>query len=744
MDISSSRLDNEGKVESLYMRIPNDDALTEQDCPQTGVDKEVEKPKESMMLCSEEESDDNEDNVLLSKMIDGDEKVEPPKKSMTFSSHEEVISYYKKYAKQVGFGVSRRMIKKTPDGHPRYMLLTCIRECSRVRNTSNAMKPNPTTNRTKCNARICATLWDDGTWFLSKVVVEHNHSLSPSKARFLRCYKNINDPAKRRHELNDRAGIRANKNFNSLVEMGEFENLPFGERECRNFINKARELRLGKGGGQALCDYFTRMRSQNDGFYYVMDMDDNGRLRNVFWADTRSRAAYEFFGDAITFDTTYLTNRYDIPFTPFVGVNHHGQSILFGAGLISNEDTDTFVWLFESWLKCMNNRAPSAIITDRTRAMKNAIVRVFPKTRHRYCLWHIMRKLPEKFGSHDHYNDIRSALNTCLYDSITVDEFEKNWKILIESYQLQDNPWLNRLYRERTFWVAAYMKDTCWAGMDTTQQSENMNGFLDSYVHSKTTIKEFLDLFDNALRKMVERETHSDFDCFNRTIPCVTVFPLEKLFQDVYTNAKFKEVQEQFGTCVSCNNSLLKSEGAISTYQVIETVVVPGNRMIDKIFGVFFNEDEFEVKCTCAMFELRGIICKHSISVLLTKKVTTLPSRYILDRWMKNIKRKYTLIKSSCDAFVGNSSSQRYDRMCKNCEELASLTSESVEYFMEVMKTVDMLKEKYRALRSVVPSQRYHNVSHAVASASCNEAIQSNDGLHLYGNNNGSNLGRSP
>jgi hypothetical protein len=39
------------------------------------------------------------------------------------------------------------------------------------------------------------------------------------------------------------------------------------------------------------------------------------------------------------FDTIYLTNRYDIPFALFVGVNHHGQSILLGVGLISKEDT---------------------------------------------------------------------------------------------------------------------------------------------------------------------------------------------------------------------------------------------------------------------------------------------------------------------------------------------------------------------------------------------------------------------
>ena len=71
------------------------------------------------------------------------------------------------------------------------------------------------------------------------------------------------------------------------------------------------------------------------------------RLRNVFWANARCRAAYEYFGEVITFDTAYLTNKYDMAFTPFVGVNHHGQSMLLGCALLSNEDTETFTWLFK-------------------------------------------------------------------------------------------------------------------------------------------------------------------------------------------------------------------------------------------------------------------------------------------------------------------------------------------------------------------------------------------------------------
>ena len=63
-------------------------------------------------------------------------------------------------------------------------------------------------------------------------------------------------------------------------------------------------------------------------------------------------------------------------------VNHHGQSILFGAALISSKDTKTFVWLFVTWLKCMNSRSPNTIITDQDKAMKNAVNIVFPNARH--------------------------------------------------------------------------------------------------------------------------------------------------------------------------------------------------------------------------------------------------------------------------------------------------------------------------------------------------------------------------
>jgi hypothetical protein len=67
--------------------------------------------------------------------------------------------------------------------------------------------------------------------------------------------------------------------------------------------------------------------------------------------------------------------------------------------------------------------------------------------------------------------------------------------------------------------------------------------FFYGYVHPSTTLKEFVDRYDNALCKKVENESIADFKSCNSTIACVSKFSFEKKCQQLYTIAKFKEVQ---------------------------------------------------------------------------------------------------------------------------------------------------------------------------------------------------------
>ncbi|KAL7237746.1 hypothetical protein ACSBR2_003950 [Camellia fascicularis] len=90
-----------------------------------------------------------------------------------------------------------------------------------------------------------------------------------------------------------------NKSFTSLVlEAGGHEKFSYLEKDCRNHMDKVHHLKLEKGDTTAI-----------------------GQITKCIWANARSRAAFKEFGDVVTFDMTYLQNKYDMPFTPFIGVN---------------------------------------------------------------------------------------------------------------------------------------------------------------------------------------------------------------------------------------------------------------------------------------------------------------------------------------------------------------------------------------------------------------------------------------
>ena len=177
-------------------------------------------------------------------------------------------------------------------------------------------------------------------WIVGAVVHEHNHDISPTKSRLIRGNRRLNLQAKRTLDINDQASVRLNKTFRSLVgHVGGFENLDFVECDTRNYIGQQRRVFGKEGDGQILMQHFSTMRELNNYFYYEIDTNAENRIINVFWVDARSKAASMDFGDVVSFDTTYLTNKYDMPFIPFVGVKHHRQSILLGCGLLSSEDT---------------------------------------------------------------------------------------------------------------------------------------------------------------------------------------------------------------------------------------------------------------------------------------------------------------------------------------------------------------------------------------------------------------------
>ncbi|RYQ96810.1 hypothetical protein Ahy_B08g092691 [Arachis hypogaea] len=168
-------------------------------------------------------------------------------------------------------------------------------------------------------------------------------------------------------------------------------------------------------------------------------------------------------------------------------------------------------------------------------------------------------------------------------------------------------------------------------------------------------------------------------------------------FQRVYTHEKFRKVQAQFRGKVNCITRSMHSTLGFTTYEVIEQV---SNSTFNK-FVVTYDAVSRDVKCHCLLFESRGILCCHSLSILSFERVDNVAPKYILEHWSKNIKRRHTHIKSSQDKPLLEPRSKRFDELMFRSHNICEFASESEELtrilhraFDKVMAKMEEYQEK--------------------------------------------------
>ncbi|GJX43798.1 regulation of nuclear pre-mRNA domain-containing protein 1B [Tanacetum coccineum] len=145
-------------------------------------------------------------------------------------------------------------------------------------------------------------------------------------------------------------------------------------------------------------DFKNHQRYVNHFIVYGWISDE---LVAMFWADEVAKCNYKEFGDIVSFDATFNSNKYNMKFVPFIGIDNHGKCVTLGSGMLLHEDTKSYTWLLTAFMSAFL-KEPTMIVTDQDGAMKRAIEAVFKKAKHRLCMWHIMQKIPTKIQMQSH------------------------------------------------------------------------------------------------------------------------------------------------------------------------------------------------------------------------------------------------------------------------------------------------------------------------------------------------------
>ncbi|KAJ3707987.1 hypothetical protein LUZ61_011692 [Rhynchospora tenuis] len=475
---------------------------------------------------------------------------------------------------------------------------------------------------------------------------------------------------------------------------GGTKNLKFKRKDVSNVIASYNRELVGMDVETSLV-YFQKKREEDPEFFYDVEVDEDGRLKNIFWVDGRARRAFQDFGDVVTFDTTYQTNKYSMPLAPFIGVNHHRMNIYFGFAMLRSEATISFVWLFQTWVKAMYGKEPKAIITDQDPAMRIAIKEVLPNTVHRCCQWHVMRKASEHLGAiYNMKEGFEDDLKWVINRSYSVSEFEEGWRDMLQKHGLRKNRHLKNMYASRSEWVPTYFRDIFFANMSTSQRSESANSSLKIWINNHSSMYKVVLHVEKRVESIWAQESDEDIATM-KVVPKLSSFYLiEKDACEVYT----KKVMSEFKKRIK--RSQLGEVNEVEKNALYEVTIKEHptiTNWIPETYMVKIDKLEELVSCSCKGYEFEGLLCSHSIKVMHHVKMFHLPNRYIMKRWCKdaNARSKRSNIERSME--FGSTKEQetiRYATLKLEVESLLKMASRSSDAFSQFQEILNAAKRQ--------------------------------------------------
>ncbi|KAK9682944.1 hypothetical protein RND81_10G108400 [Saponaria officinalis] len=569
-----------------------------------------------------------------------------PRVGMKFNTLEDGIQFYRIYAIACGFDIRKSSQRRFRDQTIRTKHIVCHREgfreskkMKKLENTEadETTKGKSDNNKGKCDnkkERVTTIRRFGCTYVICQFCEGHNHPLVLVKNReFQKFSRNLTLYHKQTIINHSKINIGASKTYKIWASLLDFKNF---QREVKLFI--------GDADAEMFINNLEKLVHSKKGFQYAYHVDEGRNLSRVFWTDAHGKYAYLAFGDGVSFDPTYGTNKYYMVFTPFTGIDNHKKSVTFVCALLSNEDEESFVLVFEKFMDAMGRKEPQIIITDQDPAIRNAVPTVFKTARHRFCLWHIMNKVADKIDIITRKEtDFLSRLNGVVWNQdLEPTEFE-----VINEFGLGDNRWLSTIFDVREYWIPAYLETCIW------------------------------------------RHTHKHLEMeSNNSVP-KTIIPLslESHALTVYTHEVFYEIQEEIKSSM-CGCGIVGYSRSAS----LEMTSIEDSQR-SKTFAVQYNALTNDVLCTCKLFERKGLICRHIFWVFSNKLLKTIPEKYILTRWSKNA------LRGPIYDLNGNII-ENYDTADESQLEMSKVWSEFYNAISVVAKKeADVLRDMQRVLR---------------------------------------------
>ncbi|XP_058746110.1 protein FAR1-RELATED SEQUENCE 5-like [Vicia villosa] len=357
-----------------------------------------------------------------------------------------------------------------------------------------------------------------------------------------------------------------------VAQKGGYDRVGFTKKDLYNYFDKKMRATIKDSDVAAALNYLHAKSSTDPMLYAKYVVSSDGRMKSLFWAYGSSRSDFLFWRCG------YI--RHDL-------IEEQIQLPIIG-------------YIF----RCMEDKYPEAIVTDRDGAMRGAIKQVFPDATHRLCACNLNKNAGENVKN----SRFLQGFQKSMYSNFTKDEFEEFWSELIKENELEENLWVEKTYKNKSLWATTYLSDKFFGRIRTTSQCEAINTIIKSY----------------ALRSYRNNELTADFKSkFTEPMMTTHLGLLERHAAKIYTTEIFKEVKDEI---TKAGSLIVKAKfgcSGVKTYKL--------NKYFRDNYEIEVVYDGDTLQCECKLWESRGIPCSQTVVPVWTGKVRIPPSIYALE-----------------------------------------------------------------------------------------------------------------
>ena len=149
-------------------------------------------------------------------------------------------------------------------------------------------------------------------------------------------------------------------------------------------------------------------------------------VSDIMWAHPTSIKLLRLFPKVLILDSTYKTNRYNLPLLQIVGVTNTEISFHVAFAYIGHELALHFSWVLEQLRGIceLHSIHPQVFLTDRDLGCMSAILDVFPAATNLLCHWHVTKNVKAKIKELVHKDRREEVISLwlCIIDSIDESE----------------------------------------------------------------------------------------------------------------------------------------------------------------------------------------------------------------------------------------------------------------------------------------------------------------------------------